>query len=355
MSLKAAQIRDLQPSDTPYRRSDEKGLYLKIFPNGSKLWRYNYRILGREKRLALGTWPEVSLAEARKKRDDARLLVLDDIDPLAEKKKRKRRARINASNSFASVAEDFLTVRMVNNGRAERTVNKARWCISHLLPAIGNRPIADIEPAEILDVLKKIERRGHRETAHRTRSVASRVFRHGVASALCKTDHAALLGDALSTPIVKHHAAILEPDKLGEFLRVIDNYGGSPIVRVAIHLLPHIFTRPSEMRLGQWQEIDWERSIWHVPATRTKMRRVHAVPLSRKSVVMLRELEVHSGGYDNMFPGLSSHLKFMSENSITYYRPISASLRRLNQTLSAVASDSFSTESGWLRFDCSSS
>ena len=316
MPLKAAELRTLQPSDTPYRKSDGKGLYLEIYPNGSKLWRFKYRMNGKEKRFSLGAWPEVTLAIARRKRSEFRLAVLDGRDPSLERKKRKWVARINASHSFASVAEDFLIVRMVNNGRAERTVNKARWCISHLLPAIGNRPIADIEPAEILDVLKKIERRGHRETAHRTRSVASRVFRHGVASALCKTDPAALLGDALSTPIVKHHAAILEPDKLGEFLRVIDNYGGSPIVRVAIHLLPHVFTRPSEMRLGQWQEIDWEQSIWHVPASRTKMRRVHAVPLSRQSIAMLRELELHSGGYENMFPGLSSHLKTMSENSV---------------------------------------
>ena len=296
---------------------------MEIYLNGSKLWRFKYRMNGKEKRFSLVAWPEVTLANARKKRSEFRLAVLDGRDPSLEGKKRKRVARINASHSFASVAEDFLTVRMVNNGRAERTVNKARWCISHLLPTIGNRPIADIEPAEILEVLKKIERRGHRETAHRTRSVASRVFRHGVASALCKTDPAALLGDALSAPIVKHHAAILEPEKLGQLLRDIENYGGSPIVKIALKLLPHICTRPSEMRLGQWQEIDWAQSIWNVPAKRTKMRRIHAILLSTQSVRLLRELEVHSGGFDNMFPGLGSHLKTMSENSINQ------SLRRM--------------------------
>ena len=315
MTLKAAEIRAFPALDTVYRKTDEKGLYLEIRPNGSKAWFFKYRAYGKEKRISIGSWPEVSLAEARELRDEARRAVKEGKDPLQQRKKEKIIARLSAGNSFQSVAEDFIEVKFVGNRKAEATTQKARWYLSHLTGPIGGRPIADIEPPELLGVLKKIEKAGKRETAIRTRAFASRVFRHGVAMALCKVDPAALLGDALMSPIVKHRAAILEPSKLGELLRAIDEYGGSVNVKVSLQLLPHVFVRPGELRLAKWSEIDWDEAVWRIPAERTKLRRPHSVPLSVQSLALFQELRRHTGWMDWMFPGERSHLKPMSENA----------------------------------------
>ena len=184
MALKAAEIRAFPALDSAYRKTDAKGLYLEIRPNGAKRWFFKYRVLGSEKRLTLGDWPEVSLAEARDLRDQARREVKEGGDPLHDRKKKKIMARLSADNSFQSVAEDFIAVKFVGNQRAAATIEKARWYLSHLTKPIGGRPVAEIEPSELLAVLKKLERAGKRETAVRTRAFASRVFRHGVAMAL---------------------------------------------------------------------------------------------------------------------------------------------------------------------------
>ncbi|MBX7527753.1 tyrosine-type recombinase/integrase [Qipengyuania vesicularis] len=316
MTLKALSIKNFSPRDKTYRKSDEKGLYLEIRPSGSRLWFLKYRIDGQEKRIGLGSYPDVSLADARKARDEARIKIRTGRDPLQERKMAKIEARIGAGNTFDSVAEDFITTRLEANHKAESTIAKARWFLSHLSLSIGKRPIAEIEPAELLAALKKIEKRGHRETAVRTRNFASRVFRHGVATARCKSDPAHLLSGALATPIVKHHAAIIEPRLLGEFLRAIDGFTGGPIVKLAMQLSPHVFLRPGELRQGRWEEIDWDEKYWTIPADRTKLRRPHAVPLSHQSLEYLRELEQHSGGFGLMFIGQRSHLRPMSENAL---------------------------------------
>lgn len=316
MALTAAEIKAFPTRDAPYRKTDEKGLYLEIRPNGSKLWHYKYRINGKEKRLALGVWPAVTLAEARQRRDEARKQVAAGNDPLHQRKMAKIARQVSAGNSFEVVAEDFIATKLEASGKAEATIGKARWFLSLLTPALGKRPIAEIEPAELLAVLKRIEAKGHSETARRTRAFASRVFRYGVATTRCQIDPGALLTGALVAPIVKHHAAIIDPKRLGEFLRAVDAYTGGPIVRIAMRLGPHVFLRPGELRQGQWSEIDWDEAIWTIPASRTKLRRAHEVPLSLQSLALLRELEQHSGGLAFMFPGQRSHLKPMSENAI---------------------------------------
>jgi integrase len=316
MALKALEIKAFRPANKAIRKSDEKGLYLEVRPNGSKLWFLKYRVDGREKRLGLGVWPEVSLADARAKRDEARRVVQAGGDPLFDRKMVKIERKVGSGNTFQSVAEDFIATKLEANGKAESTISKARWFLSHLAPAIGNRPISEIKPAELLAALKRIERRGHRETAVRTRNFASRVFRHGVATARCSDDPARLLEGALATPIVKHHAAIIEPKRLGEFLRAIDDYTGGPLVKLAMQLGPHVFLRPGELRMGRWAEVDWEQAHWTIPAERTKLRRPHTVPLSAQSLALLRELEQHSGGLDLMFPGQRSHRKPISENAV---------------------------------------
>ncbi len=322
MSLKALEIKAFPTLSKTYRKADEKGLYLEIRPNGSKLWFLKYRAKGKESRISLGAYPEVSLAEARAKRDDARKVVKAGGDPLLDRKLQKVSDRIGAGNTFQSVAEDFIATKMVANRKAPSTIDKARWFLSHLTPAIGARPIAEIGPTEILAPLRKLERKGNRETAVRTRAFASRVFRFGVATGRCASDPANLLTDALAKPIVRHHAAILDPKLLGEFLRAIDGYQGGPIVHIAMQLAPHVFLRPGELRKGRWQEVDWEAKIWTIPAERTKLRRPHAVPLSEQALALLRDLEQHSGGFELMFPGQRSHLRPMSENTLnaTYRR-----------------------------------
>lgn len=316
MPLKALSIKAFLPSEKTYRRSDEKGLYIEVRPNGSKLWFLKYRVNGKEKRLGLGSYPDVSLADARKARDAARIEVQAGRDPLFDRKMAKIEKRIGAGNTFQSVAEDFIATKLEANNKAESTISKARWFLSQLSPSIGKRPIAEIEPAELLAALKRIEKRGHRETAVRTRNFASRVFRHGVATARCKSDPAHLLSGALSTPVVKHHAAILEPKLLGEFLRTIDEFSGGPVVHLAMQLSPHVFLRPGELRKGRWEEVNWEEGYWTIPAERTKLRRPHTVPLSGQAQRLLRELQQHSGGFDLMFIGQRSHLRPMSENAL---------------------------------------
>lgn len=322
MPLTAAEIRALQPKDTVYRKTDAKGLYVEVAPSGSKLWRMKYRFQGSEKRLSFGAWPDVSLAEARAQRDEARKKIREGIDPGHEKKMAKIAAQISAGNSFQSVAEDFIDVKLAKSGKAEATVKKARWYLSLLAPAIGGRPIAEIEAAELLAVLKTLENKGHRETANRARSFASRVFRYGVATTRCKHDPAALLISALARPIVQHRAAILDPKTLGEFLRAIDAYQGGPVVKLAMQIAPHVYLRPGELRFARWGEIDFDNAIWSVPAERTKMRRPHSVPLSSQVIGFLRELEQHSGGFELLFPGQRSHLRPISENTLnqTYRR-----------------------------------
>lgn len=225
-------------------------------------------------------------------------------------------AKVSAGNTFQAVAEDFIATKFVAENKATATIEKARWYLSHLTPALGNRPIADVKPAELLSVLKALEKKGHRETARRTRALASRIFRHGVAHTLCEDDPAALLGGALAAPKVTHRAAILDPTKLGAFLRDVDAYGGSPTIKIAMQLSPHVFTRPGELRWGRWNEVDWDNATWHVPAERTKMRRPHAVPLSRQSLALLEELRKTSGNFELFFPGQRSHTKPFSENTL---------------------------------------
>ena len=184
-----------------------------------------------------------------------------------DRKMDKIERRIGAGHTFKSVADDFIQTKLVAARKAQATIEKARWYLSHLEPDIGNRPIADIKPAELLDSLKKIEKRGHHEPAIRPRALASRVFRHGVATARCESDPAQLLGGALITPVVKHRAAIITVAPLGDFLRAVDGYTGGPIVRLALQIAPHVFLRPGELRQGRWEEIDWQGSTWTVPAS----------------------------------------------------------------------------------------
>ncbi len=256
----------------------------------------------------------------RKRRDTARAVLAQGKDPNAEKKREKVAAAISAGNTFRLVAEEHIAKRQ-REGAAAATVAKAQWHLARL-EKLHNRPIAEIEAFEVLDVLRKLETRGNLEAARQIRAFASRVFRYGVATTRCKADPAALLVGALIAPKVKNHAAITDPKEVGELLRAIDGYEGQPSTHYALRLAPHVFVRPGELRQADWSEFDLESAIWTIPASRTKMRKEHAVPLSRQAVTILREAERISGAGALVFPGLRGN-RPISNNTMN------AALRRL--------------------------
>jgi integrase len=316
MPLKAAEIQAFRPIDTPYKKTDEKGLYLLVRPQGSKHWYWKYQYAGKEKKMALGQWPDVSLAMARRARDVGRLKLADGIDPMAERKKEKAAIRFGGDNSFASVAREYIEHKMVGEERAEATLKKARWFLELLTPAIGNMPIDNVDPQMILAPLKKLEARGNRETAKKCRSFASRVFRYGAATGRCKVDPSAILQGALISPKARHYAAILEPTKLGELLRAIDQFDGGFTTKLALQITPHVYVRPGELRHAEWDEFDWEKAQWTIPAGKMKARRKHVVPLSWQVVELLQQLKARYDGKGYVFPASYTWKRPMSENTV---------------------------------------
>lgn len=322
MPLTDSRIRQAAARDSEWKLFDGKGLYLAVTPAGSKLWRLKYRLNGKEKKLSIGPYPEVSLKEARQRRTDARRQVDSGIDPSLVKQAEKRAAVMGANNNFASIADEYLD-KMEKEGKAPATLAKARWLLSKLRPALGHRPIADISPQELLAVLKKEETAGRRETARRLRSFAGRIFRYAVATARASHDPSHLLRDALVAPVAKHHAAITDSKELGALLRAIDAYSGQPASLFALRLTPHVFQRPGEIRRMEWSEIDLEAAVWTIPAGRKKQREPHCVPLSRQSLQILREVQGLTGHWRYVFPSLRTRSRPMSENTVN------GALRRL--------------------------
>lgn len=314
MPLKDVQIRSLRPTDKISQHADGGGLYLEVHPNGSRLWRWKYRFFGKQKRLALGRYPEVGLADARRRRDAARQTLEAGKDPLAERQHDKLVAAFKAANTFGDVAKEYID-KMVAEGRAGATIIKANWLLDQLKP-ISARPAADLKPLDVLAALKRLEAKGKYETARRCRSFASRVFRYAVATGRGETDPTSLLRGALVVPKVTHHAAILDPQAVGELLRAIDSYSGHTVTKIAMQLSPHLMARPGELRLAKWPEFDFKNAVWKVPAERMKMRRMHEVPLSRQVLAYLHELLPLTGPDGFVLPAFHTSLRPLSENTI---------------------------------------
>jgi integrase len=319
--LTVVQIRALRPAERPYKVADVDGLYLLVQPSGALLWRFRYRCCGIERKLSLGSFPDVSLVQARRKRDEAKAELDDGIDPVEEKRQRRLKAGLAAQTTFAVVAEEYIQ-KMEREGRSPATIKKARWFLE-LLDGIAKRPIASVTPHELLDVLKRVERRGHHETALRLRSFAGRVFRYGFATLRTERNPADILRGALTIPRVKHHAAIIEPEKVGELLRAIDNYSGRPETLHALRIAPHVFLRPGELRQAKWSEIDFADKVWRVPAERMKMKQPHAVPLSRQVLYLLQDLRSLARDSEFLFPALHTTKRPLSDNTLN------VALRRL--------------------------
>lgn len=322
MALTDTSIRNAKPGPKPIKLFDERGLFLLVQPSGGKLWRLKYRYLGKEKKLSLGIYPDVSLKVARERRDEARTILANGTDPATVKAALKDEAKEAAANTFASIGEEYVA-KMEREERAAVTIKKTQWLLSLLNRDLGKRPISEITPAELLASLKEVEKQGHLETARRMRSLSGRIFRYAVATSRATADPSALLRGALVAPTVKHHSAILEPEAVGELLRAIDGYSGQPLTLLALKLTPHVFVRPGELRRAEWQEFDLDKAVWTIPAEKMKMRDPHVVPLSKQSIALLEAAKAISAGQHYVFSSLYPGKRPMSENTIN------AALRRL--------------------------
>ncbi|GLQ95143.1 integrase [Dyella acidisoli] len=305
----------------PGKHFDGGGLYLHV-QKGGRYWRMKYRHSGKEKLLALGVYPEVSLSEARQRRDAARALLRDGDDPGAMKRVRKVADKVAASNTFDAIAAEWL--KRQKPRMAEATFAKAKWTLDDLVsPWIGNRPIAEIDAPEMLRVLRRIEERGAHETAHRTKQRCSQIFRYAISTGRAKHDPTGDLRGALAPVVTKSRAAITDPQAVGELLRAIDGYGGGLVARSALKLAPLVFVRPGELRHAEWDEFDLDSAMWRIPAGKMKMREEHIVPLPSQAIAVLRELHPLTGRSRYVFPGERNASRPMSENTVN------AALRRM--------------------------
>ncbi|MDZ4277183.1 MAG: integrase arm-type DNA-binding domain-containing protein [Erythrobacter sp.] len=337
MPLTDVAIRNAKPREKPYKVGDTLGLFLLVQPSGGKLWRVKYRIDGKEKKLAIGIYPQVGLAEARRRRDAARELVAAGKDPGREKQREKVRSRIQAETTFDAIAAEFCQKRRRDGQKAwaVSTATRSEYLLSLLKGSIGKLPITDIEPADVLIAVRKIERKGQLESARRTLQLAGAVFRYAVATARLASDPTRDLRGALTAPTVTHYGAIIDPARVGELLRAIDGYEGQPITKLAMQLAPHVFVRPGELRHAEWNEFDLEGALWTIPASKTKMRKDHLVPLSRQSIEILEDLRTLTGPDGYVFPSIRSRKRPMSDNTIN------AGLRRLGYSTDEMTAHGF--------------
>ncbi|MDR7135322.1 integrase [Lysobacter niastensis] len=301
-------------SAKPGKHFDGGGLYLDVRANGSRYWRMKYRHGGKERVLAFGVYPEVSLSEARQRRDAARRERRDGLDPANVKRARKVAARMAAVNSFEAISREWMATQ--KRKLAPATFAKSQWLLDQVLPWLGSRPIAEIDPPELLGALKRIEARGAHETAHRTKEKCGQVFRYAIAHGTATRDPSADLRGALAPIVRTSRAAITDPAKMGMLLRAIDGYGGRHVTRCALRLAPLLFVRPGELRAMEWAELDLGAAEWRIPAQRMKMREAHVVPLSLQAVAILRELEPLTGRGRYCFPSLRTANAPMSENTV---------------------------------------
>lgn len=322
MALTDTAIRNAKPRAKEYKLFDSGGLYLLCTPAGGKLWRLKFRVDGREKKLAIGSYPEISLADARKRRGDARELIAAGLDPSREKQQARYRAKVAAANTYGEIAKEYLDKRR-REGLSSSTADKSEYYIARMGPAFARLSISEIAAPDLLAVLRRIEAKGNYETARRVLQLAGRVFRYAVATARLASDPSRDLRGALTAPQPKHYGAIIEPKRVGELLRAIDGYEGQELTKLAMLLSANVFVRPGELRHAEWSEIDLDAALWTIPAEKMKMRRAHQVPLSRQSVELFRQIHTIAGPAGYVFPSIRTRTRPMSENTIN------AGLRRL--------------------------
>jgi len=293
---------------------DGGGLFLLVTPSGGKLWRFKYRYNGKPKLLAFGTYPEISLLDARKRRDDARRLLANNIDPGAIRKAQKQ-AKNEETETFEIIAREWQD-KFKSKWQEEYADKIMRRLELNVFPLIGSRPIKDIKAPELLAVLRRVESRDALELAHRIRNICGQIFRYAVATGRTDRNPAEDLKGALSPVKTTHRAAIIEPKEVSNLLRAIDNYQGTFVVQSALKFAPLVFVRPGELRHAEWSEINFEAAEWNIPASKMKMKEAHLVPLSRQAIEILRKLHTLTGTGRYVFPSERSFQRPMSENAI---------------------------------------
>lgn len=334
MPLSDSKIRNLKPLDRVQKLSDGGGLYLYVPPQGSKLWRMNYRFEGKQKTLSFGPYPAVSLAEARSKREEAKAVLRDGNDPSKKAKQEKYQQHLASISTFNAIADELLE-KDVREGKAETTINKRRWLLGLARRDLGTLPITDIKAPAVLAVLREIEAAGNYETTRRLRAVISQVFRLAVATARAEYDPTPGLKGALTAPKVTHRAAITDRKEFAGLIRAIWSYDGSKESQAGLKLLALLYPRPGELRLARWEEFDLDRAVWTIPATRMKMRREHRKPLPKLAIEILTDLEKVTGGSEFAFLSNWSTGKPISENTLN------GALRRLGFTKDQATSHGF--------------
>lgn len=320
--LNNLKIRNSKPREKQYGLYDGGGLFLTITPRGGKWWRFKYRFNGKEKLMSFGTYPEISLSDARRCREEAREQVAKGVDPSELRKATKEAQAESAANSFEVVAREWIG-KQKNKWTPANTLVVTKQLENNVFPWIGKRPIAVIKAPELLTVLRRMEERGILESAQRVRTICGQVFRYAIATGRAERDIAADLRGALTTPKKKHLAAITTPKEVAALLRAIDSLEGTFIVKCAMKLSPFVFLRPGELRQAEWSEIDLDAAEWNLPAEKMKMKQPHLVPLSTQAVAILREIQPLTGSTRYVFHSSRSTKRPMSDMAL------SAALRRL--------------------------
>jgi integrase len=347
MALTDTTVKNSKPEAKQYRLTDGQAMYLLVKPNGKKYWRLDYTLHGKRKTYAIGPYPVVSLKKAREKRDEAKRLIFEGIDPVQQRQQVKLRQIDAAKNSFQSVALDwFLKNESVWTKGHSRTIS-GRLDLN-LLPWLGKRPISEITAPEILRVLRRIENRGAIETAHRCKTIVSQVFRYAIATGVADRDPAADLKGALSPTQPKRMAAITDPDGAADLIKAISGYQGSLVTRCALKFSAMTFGRPGEIRHAEWSEINWIKKEWLILGDKMKSGRDHTVPLSNQVMEVLREIHPLTSQGRYIFPSLRTGSRPMSNNTVL------AALRRMGFTKEEMTPHGFRSmastllhENGW--------
>jgi len=312
MPLSDTALRNAKPGDKRYKLYDIDGLFIIVTPSGGKWWRLKYRFQGKEKMLSLGTYPSTGLKEAREKRDAAKKLMAQGVDPSVHRQAVKASILSKTENTFEVVAREWFEKHI--NGLAPGYSKKVYALFEkEAFPVFGGKPFAEVEPSDILKAARHIEERGAVDTAHRLVQLCGQLFRYGVATGRVKYDITSGLHGALPKVSVRHMAAITDRKRIGELLRAIDAYGGFLSVKCALRLAPLLFVRPGELQKAEWTEFDLDVAEWRIPAAKMKMRQQHIVPLSRQALNILQELRVYATGHSRfLFPSIRTHAKPIS-------------------------------------------
>ena len=316
MSLSDAKVRNAKPQEKPYKITDGEGMFLLVTPSGSKYWRFKYLFAGKEKLLAFGVYPDVSLSDARERRAQARKALAVGNDPGEAKKEAKRLAVLRSENTFEAIALEWHEKRKHEwvPSHAEAVLTRLK---RHVFPKLGNRPIAEINAPELLSVFRIVEKTGALDTMQRAMQYCGKVFMYAIATGRAERNPVTDLHGALKTPVRKHHN-YLEASALPEYLQKLNAYDGALQTKLALRFLLLTFVRTTELRAAEWTEIDFDKAEWRIPASRMKMKELHIVPLSRQAIEVLRELQKHTGNRQHLFPNQHKPDSFMSANTMIF-------------------------------------